>query len=281
MGERRHPLAEVRQDRMAGIILDEGFARVTDLAGRFGVSAVTVRADLTALEARARVRRVRGGAVPPSGLPGERALGAPGWQVSELPLGERPFESSQWEAPVQKSSIGVHAAAMIADGDTVILDVGTTTTAIARALVLRTDLRDVTVVTNGLNIALELERAAPRISVVVTGGTLRPLQHSLVNPLGTVLLERLRASVAFVGCNGVDPEVGITNVNLPEAEVKRAMLLAARRRVIVADGSKVGEVELAKVCDIEEVNLLITDPSADPEVLNEITAAGCQVELAG
>jgi DeoR family transcriptional regulator of aga operon len=273
MGERRHPLAEVRQDRMAGIVLDEGFARVTDLAGRFGVSAVTVRADLTALEARARVRRVRGGAVPAGGLLGER--------TPELPLGERPFESSQWEAPVQKSSIGVHAAAMLADGDTVILDVGTTTTAIARALVLRTDLRDVTVVTNGLNIALELEPAAPRISVVVTGGTLRPLQHSLVNPLGTVLLERLRASVAFVGCNGVDPEVGITNVNLPETEVKRAMLLAARRRVIVADGSKVGEVELAKVCDIEEVNLLITDPSADPEVLTEIAAAGCQVELAG
>jgi len=262
MGERRHPLAEVRQDRMAGIILDEGFARVTDLAGRFGVSAVTVRADLSALEARARVRRVRGGAVPL----GER---------------ERPFESSQWEAPVQKSSIGVRAAAMIADGDTVILDVGTTTSAIARALVLRTDLRDVTVVTNGLNIALELEPAAPRISVVVTGGTLRPLQHSLVNPLGTVLLERLRASVAFVGCNGVDPAVGVTNVNLPEAEVKRAMLLAARRRVIVADGSKVGEVELAKVCDIEEVHLIITDPSADPGVLTEIAAAGCQVELAG
>jgi DeoR family transcriptional regulator, aga operon transcriptional repressor len=259
-----NPLAEVRQARMAGIVWEEGFARVTDLADRFGVSAVTVRADLTALEARARVRRVRGGAVPSSGL-----------------LGERPFESSQLEAPEQKSSIGARAAGMIAAGDTAILDVGTTTTAIARALVLRTELRDVTVVTNGLNIALELERAAPRISVVVTGGTLRPLQHSLVNPLGTVLLERLRASVAFVGCNGVDPEVGITNINLPEAEVKRAMLLAARRRVIVADGSKIGEVELAKVCDLEEVSLLITDPTADPDVLTEIASAGCQVELAG
>src|SRR4029453_2458193 len=243
------PLAEVRQARMAGIVWEEGFARVTDLADRFGVSAVRVRADLTALEARARVRRVRGGAVPPSGL-----------------LGERPFESSQWEAPLQKSSIGVHAAGMIAAGDTVILDVGTTTTAIARALVLRTELHDVTVVTNGLNIPLELERAPP---------------PSVVNPVGTTLLERLHASVAFVGCNGVDPEVGITNVNLPEAEVKRAMLLAARRRGIVADGSKVGQVELAKVCEIEEVNLIVTDPSADPEVLTEIAAAGCQVELAG
>lgn len=257
------PLAEVRQARMAGIVWDQGFARVTDLADRFGVSAVTVRADLTALEAAARVRRVRGGAVPPSGL-----------------LGERPFESSQWEAPLQKSSIGVHGAAMIAAGDTVILDVGTTTTAIARALVLRADLRDVTVVTNGLNIALELERATPRISVVVTGGTLRPLQHSLVNPLGTILLERLHASVAFVGCNGVDPELGITNVNLPEAEVKRAMLLSARRPVVVADGSKLGEVEVAKICDLSEVSLVVTDPSADPAVVEELTAAGCEVGIA-
>src|SRR4029450_8447907 len=218
----------------------------------------------TARRARAAAARAggaRGGAVPAPGMLRE--------PPPDLPLGERPFESSQWEAPVQKSSIGVHAAAMIADGDTVILDVGTTTTAIARALVLRTDLRDVTVVTNGLNIALELEPATPRVSAVVTGGTLRPLQHSLCNPPGPVLRERLRASVPFVGCNGVAPEVGITNVNLPEAEVKRAMLLAARRRVIVADGSKVGEVELAKVCDIEEVSLLITDATADPEVLTE------------
>jgi DeoR family transcriptional regulator of aga operon len=256
-------LAEVRQERMVGIIWDQGFARVTDLAERFGVSAVTVRSDLGSLEAQGRLRRVRGGAVPPSAL-----------------LGERPFESSEWESPLEKSSIGLYAAGMVANGDTVILDVGTTTTAIARALVLRTELRDVTVVTNGLNIALELERAAPRISVVVTGGTLRPLQHSLVNPLGTTLLDGLRASVAFVGCNGVDPEVGITNVNLPEAEIKRAMLLAARRRVIVADGSKVGEVELAKVCDIQEVSLLITDPTADSEVLALIAAAGCQVDIA-
>jgi DeoR family transcriptional regulator of aga operon len=159
--------------------------------------------------------------------------------------------------------------------------VGTTTTAVARGLRHRTELADVTVVTNAINIALELERAAPRITVLVTGGTLRPLQHSLVNPLGTTLLEHLRGSVAFVGCNGVDPELGITNINLPEAEIKRAMLLACRRRVIVADGSKVGEVELAKVCDIEEVSLLITDPTADPEVVAEIAAAGCQVEFAG
>lgn len=248
---------------MVKAIWDEGFARVTDLAEQFGVSAVTVRSDLGTLEGQGRVRRVRGGAVPPS-----------------VRLGERPFELSQSELPLEKSRIGSYAARMVANGDTVLLDVGTTTTAIGRALILRTELRDVTVVTNALNIALELEQAAPRISVMVTGGTLRPLQHSLVNPLGTALLERLRGSVAFIGCNGVDPDAGVTNVNLPEAEIKRAMLLAARRRVIVADGSKVGEIELAKVCDIEEVNLLITDRTADPEVIAEIAAAGCHVETA-
>jgi DeoR family transcriptional regulator of aga operon len=146
--------------------------------------------------------------------------------------------------------------------------------------VARADLRDVTVITSGLRVALELERAWPRISVVVTGGTLRPLQHSLVNPLGTVMLERLNAAMAFIGCNGVDVDGGITNINLPEAEIKRAMLLGARRRVVVADASKLGEVEVAKVCDLHETSMIVTDEGADPAVVEEIRAAGVDVRLA-
>ena len=161
--------------------------RVRDLSARFGVSTVTVRTDLQSLESHGRVRRIRGGAMPP-GI--ERA--------------EQPFEVAEHDLASEKAAIGGCAAALVADGDTVLLDVGTTTTAIARALVARADLREVTVVTNGLTVALVLERAWPRISVVVTGGTLRPLQHSLVNPLGTVLLDGLNASIAFIGCNGVD-----------------------------------------------------------------------------
>jgi DeoR family transcriptional regulator of aga operon len=158
--------------------------------------------------------------------------------------------------------------------------VGTTTTAVARALVARTDLRDVTAITSGLRVALELEHAWPRISVVVTGGTLRPLQHSLVNPLATMMLERLNASIAFIGCNGVDVDGGVTNINLPEAEVKRAMLLGARRRVVVADASKLGEVEVAKVCDLREASLVITDASADASILAELNGAAIEVRLA-
>lgn len=266
-----HPLpadadapAALRQDRMEEVVQEHGFARVADLARRFEVSAVTVRSDLQSLEERGAVRRIRGGAVPPTVAPAER-----------------PFEAAEQDSAPEKAQIAAHAARLVADGDTVLLDVGTTTTAIARALMARTELRDVTVFTNALNVALELERAAPRLSVVVTGGSLRPLQHSLVNPLATVILERLRTSVAFIGCNGVDARHGVTNVNLPEAEVKRSMLLAARRRVVVADGSKIGEVELAKVCDVREIGLLISDGTADPAIVAEIEQAGCPVEIAG
>jgi DeoR family transcriptional regulator of aga operon len=256
--------AEVRRTRMTALVEDQGFARVADLADRFGVSTVTVRSDLQTLETHGRLRRIRGGAVPRGVL-----------------RSEQPFEVAARDLADEKAAIGRYAAGLVADGDTVLLDVGTTTTAVAEALVARSDLRDVTVVTSGLKIALTLEGAWPRISVIVTGGTLRRLQHSLVNPLATVILERLNASLAFIGCNGVDPRGGVTNINLPEAEVKRTMLLSARRPIVVADATKLGEIEVAKVCDLAEISMLVTDRSADPALVAEITAAGCDVEVAG
>jgi DeoR family transcriptional regulator of aga operon len=168
----------------------------------------------------------------------------------------------------------------VSNGETVLLDVGTTTTAVAVALVERDDLHHVTVVTNGLNIALELERAAPRITVVVTGGTLRPLQHSLVNPLAESLLAGLNADTAFLGCNGVHPEHGITNVNLPESEVKRRMLQMAARRIVVADGSKLGKLTVAKLCDVGDVDLLVTGESAPSDAVTALEDAGLSVHVA-
>jgi DeoR family transcriptional regulator, aga operon transcriptional repressor len=255
--------AGVRRQRIVALVEEEGFVRVSDLASGLGVSTVTVRADLQGLETLGLVRRIRGGAMAPG---------------AKRP--EQPFEVVERDLASEKGAVGRYAATLVADGDTVLLDVGTTTTAIARALVARRDLHDVTVVTNGLTVALVLEGAWPRISVIVTGGTLRRLQHSLVNPLGTVLLDGLNATIAFVGCNGVDVQGGVTNVNLPEAEIKRAMLLAARRPVVVADASKLGEIDVAKICDLAEVSLLITDAGAHPSVVAELAAAGCDVRIA-
>ena len=239
------------------------FLRVIELGERFGVSEVTVRADLDALAALGEVRRVHGGAM-----------------LISNPRAERSFEDSATSHAEEKAAIARAAAALVSNGDVVALDVGTTTTALATALGAREDLTAATVVTNGLNIALELERAAPRITVVVTGGTLRPLQHSLVNPLATMVLSTINPDIAFVGCNGVDPVRGVTNVNLPEAEVKRQMLSAARRRVIIADGSKLGQVAAVHLCPVADVDLVVTACWAPPAVVAELERLRVEVGVA-
>jgi DeoR family transcriptional regulator, aga operon transcriptional repressor len=255
--------AEMRRDHILAFVKSRDFVRVSNLSARFGVSEVTVRGDLDTLAERGQIRRIRGGAMP-------RALLQP----------ERSFEEMQGARVNEKAMIGELAASLVSNGETVILDVGTTTTAVARALARRNDLYDVVVFTNALNIALELEPAIPRFTVVVTGGTLRPMQHSLVDPLGGLMLERINARSVFLGCNGIDAKGGITNINLPEAEIKRRMLQAARQRIIVADGSKVGRVELAYLCGVDEVDLLITDRSADAMVLNALHERDLQIMLA-
>ena len=237
------------------------FARVSDLSEMFGISEVTVRSDLEALQGAGRVRRVHGGAVV---VP---------------PHPERPFELSLGAHADEKRRIGQAAASLVASGETIILDVGSTTAAVARALVDRPDLTDVVCFTNGLKVALELEPAIPRFTVVLTGGTLRPLQHSLVNPLAGSILEGIHADTVFLGCNGVDLVSGVTNINLPEAAIKRLMVRAARRRIVVATGDKIGETSLAPLCGIDDVTTLITDGTADPAALAALRETGLEVRV--
>ncbi|WP_348788577.1 DeoR/GlpR family DNA-binding transcription regulator [Leifsonia sp. NPDC080035] len=255
--------APLRRERMLELIGRAGFARVAELSEAFQVSDVTIRSDLDALDAQQSIRRVHGGAV----------LRGPG-------VREPSFEEALESSAEEKRRIGEAAAGLVVSGSSVLLDVGTTTAAIARALADRDDLEDVTVITNGLTIALELERAIPRFQVVVTGGTLRPLQHSLVEPLAAVLLERMHADVAFIGCTGVHPAGGITNVNLPEADLKRVMVGSATRAIVVADGSKLGRTHLGRIASIEEVAGLITGDSAAPAALDAIRDTGLPVTVA-
>jgi DeoR family transcriptional regulator, aga operon transcriptional repressor len=255
--------ARVRRDRMLSLLREQEFVRVSDLAARFDVSEVTVRGDLDSLHRRGQLRRVRGGAVP-------RAV----------PPTERQFEEAEIAAAAQKRAIARLAASTVQPGDTIVLDVGTTTTALAQALAARRDLEDVTIFTSSLTIALALEVAEPRLTVVVTGGTLRKKQHSLVEPLAGLVLDTINASTAFIGCNGVDVERGVTNVNLPETEIKRLILRASQRRVVCADSSKLGQVALAHVCDLDEVDTLITDDRADPDLVAALRETGLEVVLA-
>lgn len=256
--------AVVRRQRLASAIAERGFLRVADASEELGVSGVTVRSDLSALEADGTIVRVHGGAMLATVAAGN----------------ESSFENSLEKQGGAKRAIGRAAAALVSSGDSVLLDVGTTALAVAHALVDRRDLADVLVVTNGLTIALALEAAMPRFTVVVTGGTLRPLQHSLVNPFASPFLDNLRTDIAFIGCNGVDVNRGVTNVNLPEAEVKRQMVRSSARPIAIADSSKLGVVRLGGVAALAEFDLLITDSSADVAIVAELRAAGLAVALA-
>lgn len=252
--------AAMRHQIILTALGEQGQASVSDLADRLGVSAVTIRDDLRVLETERMLVRTRGGAL------------AVGEARSELPL----ELTSKANAPA-KRAIGEAAAALVRNGQSIIIDVGSTTTALAEAL--PNALKDITVITNAINIALLLERHS-ECSIVVTGGTLRPLQHSLVAPLGTVLLERLNADIAFIGCNGVDVRRGFTNSNLAEAEIKQAMVASATCTVFLADHSKLGCVASAFVAGLAQADLLITDDGADPKVLAELRGAGLAIQVA-
>jgi DeoR family transcriptional regulator of aga operon len=237
-----------RRERLGELVAEEGFLTVADASVRLGVSEVTIRSDLRALEGAGILRRVHGGALAAGGA-----------------AREAPVEASAELDAASKRAIGRRAAALVRSGTSVMIDVGSTTLAVARALVERTDIADLVVVTNGLSIALVLEAAIPRFTVVVTGGTLRPLQHSLVDPLAGQTLAGLHADIAIVGCTGIDDEGRVTNVNLPETQVKRAMLAAAADQVIVAGSSKLGVRHLGLVTTLDASATVVTaGPGAEP-----------------
>jgi len=248
--------AEIRRGQLERAVQQRGFLRVIDAALELGVSSVTVRADLAALEADGRVQRVHGGAMPVATSSGESS-----------------FETNVAQEAAAKRAIGREAAGLVASGNSVLLDVGSTALAVAHALIDRHELTDVLIVTNGLTIALALEAAMPRFTVVVTGGTLRPLQHSLVSPFA--MLDLLTTDIAFIGCNGVDVDGGVTNINLPEAEVKRRMVASTKRAVIVADGSKLGETSLGLIGPTSDFSTLVT--TGDSPHLERLESAGLEV----
>lgn len=255
---------KLRRREMLAAIEAQGFVRVSELSKQFGISEVTVRSDLDQLERSNSIERVHGGVL----------------SNSSVSMKERSFEEVSHEQAGEKAAIGRVAAGMISSGDSIILDVGTTATAVADALVQRKDIEDVIVFTNGITTALKLEPEIPRYTVILMGGVLRPRQHSLVQPMSGEWLERLNANIAFIGCNGIDVDSGVTNVNVPEAHVKQMMVGAARRVVVVADGSKLGKTSLVKFADVDDIDVVVTTSSATDEGIEAIRSANRDVILA-
>ena len=253
--------ASARRQELDRMITQRGFVRVIDASVELGVSEVTVRADLSTLERRGRVTRVHGGAMPAGAA-------------------EPSLETALDRDAAAKVAIGRAAALLVGNGDSIYVDAGSTSMAFAQALVDRHDLHDVVIVTSGLTIALALEPAIPRLTVLVTGGTLRPLQHSLVNPFAASMLDTLTLDVAFIGCNGVHPVVGATNINLAEAEVKSRVRARSRRGILLADATKLGHTALAAIGAPGDFDTLVTAGIVNGTVVDELREAGMTVLVA-
>ncbi len=251
---------------IAAQIEADGRVRVEDAAARFGVSTETVRRDLKQIASTGRAKLVRGGAIldgPPAAATSAGVL---------PPVDQRAFANE-----AEKAAIGRAAAEFVKDGQTVLLDGGTTTVAVARAL---RGLRNLTIMTNNLALAHEIARNAGwRVHVV--GGELSPASMSLVG-LGAIRgLQHSAVDVAFLGAAGVSAQHGFTSPDPFESELKRSMMAIARRVIVVADHTKLSASGFASFAMPQDIHLFITSDGADPQALAALRTAGADLLIAG
>ncbi|MDO9408126.1 DeoR/GlpR family DNA-binding transcription regulator [Patulibacter sp.] len=251
--------AEERQQRIVELARAQGRAEVALLAQELGVTAETIRRDLTALERHGVLRRVHGGAIPVDRLRFE-----PGLATRDAVRQD------------EKERIARRAVDELRDASTVLLDAGSTTSRLAELL---PGDRELTVVTDSIAIASTLS-SRPNVNLLLLGGRVRSRTMAAVGDWTTSQLRGLLVDVSFVGTNGVSIARGLTTPDPDEAAVKRAMITAGRHVVLLADHTKVGDDQFARFGDLGDVDVLITDEGLDAGTATELAAAGPRVERA-
>ena len=234
----------------------EGEASIVELAAMFGTSEMTIRRDLDLLEAKGLARRARGGAIAVQS------------RSFEPPILQRAIHMAQ-----AKRRIGAAGAELLRENETVVLDVGTTTHEMAKAI--HPDLH-VTVITSSLLIATELS-TKPRVRTIVSGGVVRHGEMSLVGARAESSYDDLNLDTVFLGVAGITDAKGLSEYNLDDAKVKQAAIAAGRRIVVLADSSKLGQVAFVTVAPLRIVDLLITDALAEHPVVRSIKKMGIEV----
>jgi DeoR family transcriptional regulator, aga operon transcriptional repressor len=250
--ERRRTILEVL-DRDERVTVDE-------LVAKFGVTAVTVRSDLDELSRMGAIVRSHGGAV-------KRIDTAP-----DFPLRFKEILHRE-----EKERIAAAVMDLIHPGETIILDSGTTTAEIAREIRLRKT--SLTVITNALNVALELS-ASPTTSVVMLGGILRPMSLSMVGPQSERSLQKLAADQLFLAVDGITPEVGFFTPDIVEAQLNSVMLKVSKTVTIVADFSKFQRRSLSLIGTMSEVHRVVTDDKIDGATRRSLEDMGVEVIIA-
>jgi len=251
-------LNEERRRAILETLNRDGRVLVAALARQFETSQVTIRKDLESLHGHGLVHRTHGGALPAQ----EGALEDPTLREKEK-LHRK-----------QKLHIATAAAQLVKEGQVIILDSGTTTTAIARAL---RNFRNLTIITNAVNIAAELSGAT--VEVILTGGTLRKNSFSLVGPIAEETLRRLNADLLFLGVDGFDVHYGLSTPNLLEAKVNRVMVEVAKRTVAVCDSSKFGRRSLSLIVPPTALQQIISDRNIPQSDLRALKKTGIEVTL--
>jgi len=251
-------LSEERRRAIIEMLQEDGRVLVKELAKRFRTSMITIRKDLEFLHQDGQLERTHGGALP-------LKTGA----LRDSSIHEKESQHRQ-----EKVRIAAAAAQMIGKGQVIILDSGTTTTAIARAC---RSMQNLTVVTNATNIAAEL--ADSSLEVILTGGTLRRNSFSLVGPLAEESLRKLSADLLFLAVDGFDVRYGLTTPNLLEARVNRAMAEAARRTIVVCDSSKFGRRSMSLILPTSAVHETITDKGIPKHDLAALRRADVEVTM--
>jgi len=252
--ERRHKILE--------ITAREGRISVADICTTFGVSSMTARRDLRDLDKNGLLRRVHGGAISALGRSYEPSYS---------------LRSSRRQNV--KKAIGHKAAELVLDGDSIALDVGTTTIDIVKSL---RNKQNLTILTASLHIAHEVANElslSTNVRLIVTGGIVRPGELSMVGNIAESAYKEFHVDKAFIGIGGISIEGGLTEYNLEDALVKQALISSARHSVIVSDSSKFGRTTFASIGPLSSVDTIVTDSGVPKDMLHSLRERGLKVVL--
>jgi DeoR/GlpR family transcriptional regulator of sugar metabolism len=254
---------EERLDRIASLVVKKQRVSVAELSSLLDVSKVTIRNDLAELERRGLLMRTHGGALATEHDDNNKKT-------------ELSFDVRERRQQGEKDRIGQMAASLVHDGDAIALDASTTALQVAKRI---KDRRELTVVTNGIRIALEFTDS-PHVTVVMPGGILRRDAVSLVGELGEEVLAKFNVQKGFFGAKGVTLEEGLTDVDSYEVQLKQAMVRAAKEVIAIVDHTKWGHVGFVSFVSIDQVDCIITDAGAPPDMVAALREAGVDVIIA-
>jgi DeoR/GlpR family transcriptional regulator of sugar metabolism len=245
-----------RREYILSILDETGRVAVIDLSEKLGLSAATIRSDLDALANQGLLTRTHGGAISVNHVESELS-----------------FQVRTRLSETQKQRIGTAAAGMVQDGEAIALDASTTALALAKQLKTR---RELTVITNGLFIALELLDAAG-ITTLMPGGFLRRDSVSLVGSEGHDFINRYNFQKGFFGAKGLTLEEGLTDVDSDEVTIKCSLVRLAKQVIAIVDSSKWGRVSFASFASLDQIDCIITDEGAPLEMVQALQARGIEV----